>query len=181
MAGKRAFISFDYDHDNDLRNALVGQAKHPNSPFEIVDASVRGHLAGDWKEKVRHRIRRVDLVIVMCGEHAHKAEGVAVEVRLAQEEGKPYFLLRGYSDRTCSKPTTARSDDEMHEWTWDNLRRLIEGKTLTETVEELLSSPATWLVVGGIGLALWIGSRNRRNRSVGPRPSYPQARERRYL
>ena len=177
MSAKRAFISFDYDHDNDLRNALVGQAKYPNSPFQIVDASVRGHLSGDWKDKVRNRIRRADLVIVMCGEHVHRAEGVAVEVRLAQEEGKPYFLLRGHSDRACYKPMTARSDDEMHEWTWDNLRKLIEGKTLTETVEELLSSPATWLVVGGIGLALWIGSRNKRNRSVQPWPVYPHVRD----
>ena len=36
MTTKRAFISFDYDNDKDLRNALVGQAKYPNSPFEIV-------------------------------------------------------------------------------------------------------------------------------------------------
>ena len=51
MTMKRAFISFDFDHDNDLRNALVGQAKYPNSPFEIADASVRRHLRGDWKSK----------------------------------------------------------------------------------------------------------------------------------
>ena len=29
----RAFISFDFDHDDDLRNALVGQARYSNSPF----------------------------------------------------------------------------------------------------------------------------------------------------
>ena len=181
MAAKRTFISFDYDNDNDLRNALVGQAKYPNSPFGIVDASVRRHLRGDWEKQARNRIRGADLVIVICGEHTHEAEGVAAEVRLAQEEDKHYFLLRGHSDRACSKPTTARSDDEMHEWTWDNLRKLIEGKTLTDTVEELLSSPAAWLVVGGIGLALWIGNRNKRNRSVQPWPVYPHVRDRRYL
>ncbi len=186
MTAKRAFISFDFDHDDDLRNALVGQAKHPNSPFEIVDASVRKHLSGDWKEKARNRIRRADLVIVMCGEHAHKAEGVAAEVRLAQEEDKPYFLLRGHSDRVCTKPTTARSDDEMHEWTWDNLKKLIEGKTLVESV---LSHPAMWLVAG-TGLALWIARRNRRSLAmpgqfVGtpytqPWPRYSHVWERRY-
>ncbi len=110
MTAKRAFISFDYDNDDDLRNALVGQAKYPNSPFDIVDASVRRHLSGNWKKKVRNRIRRADHVIVMCGEHTHKAEGVAAEVKLAQEEDKPYFLLRGHSDGVCTKPTTARSE-----------------------------------------------------------------------
>ena len=173
MTMKRAFISFNFDHDNDLRNALVGQAKYPNSLFEIADASVRRHLRGDWEKQVRDRIKRADVVIVMCGEHTHKAEGVAIEVKIAQEEGKPYFLLRGHSDRVCTKPTAARSDDEMHEWTWDNLRKLIEGKTLAESVEELLNNPAMW-VVAGIGLALWIQSRNRRNRSVKPWPGYPR-------
>ena len=168
MNSKRTFISFDYDNDDDLRNALVGQAKYPNSPFEIVDASVRRHLSGDWKEKVRKRIRGADQVIVMCGEQTHNAEGVAAEVRLAQEENKPYFLLRGHSDRVCTKPTTAHGDDEMYDWTWDNLRKLIEGTTFTETVEKLLNSPATWLVVGGIALALWIQSRNRKNRLILP-------------
>ena len=74
MTTKRAFISFDFDHNDDLRNALVGQAKYPNSPFEFVDASVRRHLPGNWEEKVRNRIRRADLVIVMCGQHTHRAE-----------------------------------------------------------------------------------------------------------
>jgi hypothetical protein len=122
MTVKRAFISFDFDHDDDLRNALVGQAKYPNSPFEIVDASVRRHLPGDWERQVRRRIGRADLVIVMCGQYTHEAEGVAIEVKIAQEEGVEYFLLRGHSDRVCTKPATSRSDDELHEWTWDNLR-----------------------------------------------------------
>ena len=49
MTAKRTFNSFDYDQDDALRNALVGQAKYPNSPFEIVDASVRKHLRGNWE------------------------------------------------------------------------------------------------------------------------------------
>ena len=169
MTAKRTFISFDYDNDDNLRNALVGQAKYPNSPFDIVDASVRRHLSGNWKEKVRKRIQRSDHVFVMCGEHTHKAEGVAAEVKLAQEEDKPYFLLRGHKGRLCTKPTTARGDDEMHEWTWDNLRKLIEGKTLAESVEEWLNGPSPWLVLAGIGLALLIRSGNRRNRLDQPR------------
>ena len=166
---KRVFTSFDFDHDSDLRNALVGQAKYTNSPFEIVDASVRRHLRGDWERQVRNRIRKADLVIVICGERTHTAEGVAIEVGIAQEEGKAYFLLRGHKDRVCTKPMTARSNDQMYEWTWDNLRKLIEGKTLAESVEEWLNSPAPWLAAAGIGLALLIWSREQRNRLAQPR------------
>ena len=152
---KRAFISFDYDHDAELRDALKGQAKNSNSPFEIVDASVRRHLTGDWEKKVRNRIRRADLVIAICGKNTHKAEGVAAEVKMAQEEGKPYFLLNGRRDRICTKPTTALDSDEIHQWTWDNLRRLIEGRNFREWLE----TPTLWIIVAGVGLAFWILSK----------------------
>ena len=39
MAIKRAFISFAFDLDEDLRNLLAGQAKLPDSPFELTDAN----------------------------------------------------------------------------------------------------------------------------------------------
>ena len=93
MAGRRAFISFDFDHDEDLRNLLVGQAKNPDTPFEIADRSVKEAMTGAWREKVRGRIRGVDVVVVICGENTHTASGVSAELTLAKEEGKPYFLL----------------------------------------------------------------------------------------
>jgi len=127
MAKKRVFISFDFDHDEDLRNLLVGQAKNPDSPFDIADWSVKEHLTGDWKEKVRQRIRRTDLTIVICGEWTHTATGVAEELRITREEGKPYFLLWGRADKKCTKPKTALESDKIHKWTWDNLKKLIGG------------------------------------------------------
>jgi hypothetical protein len=127
MAKKRIFISFDFDHDEDLRNLLVGQAKNPDSPFELSDWSVKEPMTGDWKAKVRTRIRGVDQVLVICGEHTHTASGVAVELTIAQEEGKPYFLLWGRSGKNCTKPTSAKSSDKIYNWTWDNLKKLIGG------------------------------------------------------
>jgi hypothetical protein len=46
---------------------------------------------------------------------------------IAQDEGVTYFLLWGRSDKTCTKPTTARSTDKIYKWTWDNLKQLIGG------------------------------------------------------
>lgn len=127
MANKRAFISFDFDHDEDLRNLLAGQAMHPDTPFDFTDSSLKQHLTGDWKEKVRARIRNVDVVPVICGEYAHTAAGVAAELAIARELGKPYFLLWGRNGRTCTKPTSALSTDQIYKWTWDNLKSLIRG------------------------------------------------------
>lgn len=127
MAKKRVFVSFDYDNDARLKDLLVGQAKHEDSPFDLADWSIKEPMTGNWKEKARTRIRAVDVVCVLCGEKTHTAAGVAAELLLAQEEKKEYFLLRGYSDKTCTKPTTAKSSDKMYDWTWDNLKKLIGG------------------------------------------------------
>jgi hypothetical protein len=124
----RVFISFDYDHDQDLRTMLAGQAKNEGSPFEIADWSVKEAFAeSNWQEKVRKRIRQVGQVAVICGNHTDKATGVAAEVKIAQEEEKPYFLLSGRASGTNKKPATALAADKIYDWTWDNLKVLIAG------------------------------------------------------
>ena len=127
MVMKRTFISFDYDHDEELRDALVGQAKNPGSPFSIADWSVHEPFDSKWRQRVRDRIRRTDLTIVICGEHTHTAKGVAAEVTITREEGKPYFLLWGRPQKTCTKPLMALSSDKIYKWSWENLRKLIAG------------------------------------------------------
>lgn len=124
---KRAFISFDIDHDEGTKVMLAGQAKLPDSPFEFKDNSVKSHLTGDWREKVRRRMDNVDVVIVLCGTHTHTATGVADELTIAKEKKKPYFLLAAYSDKPCTKPKSASSSDKLYKWTWRNLKILING------------------------------------------------------
>jgi len=123
----RAFIAFDYDHDSNMRDLLVGQSKHSDTPFEIHDWSVKKPFTGDWKEKVRERIRKTDVVIVLCGQYTHLATGVAAELEIAREEKKPYFLLRAYKERTCYSPSSASYTDKIYDWTWANLKSLIQG------------------------------------------------------
>ena len=127
MASKRAFISFDFDHDEDLRNLLVGQSRHPDSPFNIADWSVKEPFVGDWKAKVRRRIRATHLTIVICGQYTNTANGVAEELKISREESHPYFLLHGRNGKNCTKPTTALPSDKIYDWTWENLRLLIAG------------------------------------------------------
>lgn len=127
MSTKSAFISFDYDHDNDLRGNLVAQAENPESPFSITDWSVRERISERRRQVVRDRISRADLVIVICGEHTHDAPGVTAELTIAREEGKPYFLLKGRRRKTCTRPRSALRTDVIHPWRWDTLRRLING------------------------------------------------------
>lgn len=127
IAKKNAFISFDYDHDLDLKNLLVGQAKNPDTPFDIKDMSIKYAISQDWKDKARTQIKGCDVVIVICGEYTNSASGVTAELSIAQEENVPYFLLCGRSDKTCVKPIGASLSDSICNWTWENLKALING------------------------------------------------------
>lgn len=125
---KRVFISFDVDHDEGTKKALAAQAELSDSPFNFKDASVKEHLTGDWKEKIRRRMVNIDVVIILCGEKTHTASGVAAELQIAKEKGKSYFLLAAYADKSCTKPTSANSGDKLYKWTWPNLKTLINGE-----------------------------------------------------
>ena len=127
MQKKRAYISFDFDHDSDLKALLVGQAKNPDSPFDIIDMSIKEVISDNWKASARRRIKSCDVVIVICGKYTNLASGVSAEVRIAQEENVPYFLLAGRADSQAVKPLAARSSDKVYRWTWENLGLLIRG------------------------------------------------------
>lgn len=124
---KRVFISFDIDHDEGTKKMLANQAKLADSPFDFKDNSVKDHLTGDWKQKVWQRMDNVDVVIILCGTKTHTATGVAAELSIAKEKKKPYFLLAAYSDKNCTKPTSASASDKVYNWTWPNLKTLING------------------------------------------------------
>ena len=127
MARQKVFVSFDFDNDLTIKMFLVNQSKLEDTPFDIWDSSVKEHMDGDWVAKVKAKIRNVDVVCVLCGEKTHTAKGVAIELQIAKDMGKPYFLLKGYKERTCTKPTTATTADKMYDWTWENLKTLIHG------------------------------------------------------
>jgi hypothetical protein len=121
---QRVFVSFDYDHDNDLKNLLIGQARNPDSPFEVEDWSIKV-ASPTWRDEARNRISRSDQVIVLCGQHTNTATGVNVELDIARELRVPYFLLAGRSGAV--RPTSAAKDDKLYRWTWPNLKALIAG------------------------------------------------------
>ncbi len=127
MAKTKVFMSFDYDHDELLKTFLIGQSKNEDSPFSLADWSIKEHIDDNWKAHARRRIRSVDVVCIICGRHTDTATGVSAEVRIAQEEGVPYFLLAGYSEGVNVKPRAAKSTDKLYRWTWPNLKSLIGG------------------------------------------------------
>ncbi len=106
---------------------LIGQSRHPRSPFYISDESIK-QASRRWKSEARTRIRRADMVIVICGLQTHRAVGVTTEIDIARAEGKPDALLRGRRRGWVRRPRGAWFWETMHDWTWDNLRVMTTGK-----------------------------------------------------
>lgn len=120
---KRAFVSFDFDHDRVLKDFVVGQARLPDSPFDIFDHSLKEAAPErDWVNKARSAIRRAEIVLVIAGTQTYRARGVLQEVAIAREEAVPIVQIIGYKDRDCpSVPDAGR----VYAWTWDNLKKLL--------------------------------------------------------
>jgi hypothetical protein len=45
MAKKPVFVCFDFDNDKTLKDFIIGQSKHTDSPFEVIDCSLKGSRA----------------------------------------------------------------------------------------------------------------------------------------
>jgi hypothetical protein len=125
MQKLKVYICFDYDNDRDIKGSLVAQSKLIDSPFEIVDMSIKEAIDEKWKVAARTKIKACDLVVVLCGRHTSSAVGVSAELSITQEEQIPYFLLCGKKDGKVEKPLNAKKSDVINRWSWNNLKSLI--------------------------------------------------------
>ncbi len=124
MNKRKVYICFDYDHDKDIKESLVAQAKLNDLPFEIIDMSIQAPIDENWKKEARLRIKKCEHVIVLCGKSTSSALGVAAELTIVQEEKIPYFLLKGRKGPGVEKPKNAKTTDEIHSWKWKSIIKL---------------------------------------------------------
>ena len=124
MAKKRVFVSFDFDNDKTLKDLIIGQARLPDSPFEVADHSLKeAQPQRDWEEKARRAIGRAEVFIVMLGPNTRRASGVLKEVKMANDLMKSRFQIVGYKNGTTdwAVPDGGRT----YRWDWDNLKKLL--------------------------------------------------------
>jgi hypothetical protein len=123
MAKKPVFVSFDFDNDRVLKDFIVGQSKHSDSPFDVIDHSLKEAAPErDWADKARRAIKRSEIVLVMVGEKTHKAPGVLREVSMARDEDKKIVQIIGYKDGNYKPVPDA---GRLYAWSWDNLKKLL--------------------------------------------------------
>ena len=122
MAKKKVFISFDFDNDLVLKELIVGQEKLADSPFEVVDTSLKEAAPmKSWEDKARAAVQRSDLVIVMLGAKTATASGVLKEVAFAREAG---VLIAQIIGNKGTNPTPVPNAGRVYAWDWDNLATL---------------------------------------------------------
>jgi len=122
MAKKRVFVSFDYDNDRVLKEFIIGQSRLPDSPFAVVDCSMKEAAPQrDWERVAEGKIAGADLVVVMVGRNTYRAPGVAKEVAMARRHGVKIVQMIGYQDGNY---TAVANAGRLYLWSWDNLKRL---------------------------------------------------------
>ena len=123
MVKKRAFISFDYDNDKVLKDFIIGQAKKPDSPFEVIDWSMKeAALQANWEQEAERRIKNVEVMIVMVGQKTYCASGVLKEVRITRKHNKKIVQIIGYRDGKYRQVPEA---GVLYSWNWDNLKKIL--------------------------------------------------------
>ena len=137
------FVSFDYDNDLDLKNMIIAQSRLSDSPFDISDFSMKEAAPQRyWRGEARTRIERCSVVLVLCGENTRRAKGVSEEIKIAQELGKPYFLIRGYPDRRCERPAVVPRT-KMYAWTWENLKEIVNNPRTFNSRRPMMPQPVS--------------------------------------
>lgn len=123
MTKTRVFVSFDFDNDRVLKDFILGQAKLPDSPFDVVDHSLKEAAPEkDWERKAKAAIERSEIVLVMVGARTHKAHGVLKEVAMAREAGVKIVQIIGYK---TGDYTPVPNAGRLYAWSWDNLKKLL--------------------------------------------------------
>jgi hypothetical protein len=128
MANPRAFISFDYDHNETSRRLFVGQAKEDSpTPFVVEDWSSKENLPEDeWEELISGKINGCHLMIVLVGQSMGSASGVAMEIGFAKEGNVPFFgVYVDGADKESTLPT-GLARGRVISWKWPNIASAID-------------------------------------------------------
>lgn len=127
MADPRAFISFDFDHDQTQRVLFAGQIKNSNTPFSVQDWSSKEDLPqAEWERLLRAKIGKCHLAIVLVGRSMGSATGVAKEIRFAKDQNVPFFGVYVDGAGTSSTLPTGLARSRTIKWDWDNIAAAVD-------------------------------------------------------
>lgn len=128
MADPRAFVSFDFDHNEAEKNLFTGQAKKDSpTPFTIQDWSSKSSLPqAQWERQVKEKINKSNMVIVLVGKTMASATGVVKEISMAKDQDVRFFgVYVGGAGKTSNLPN-GLVRDRMTSWNWKSVADAID-------------------------------------------------------
>ena len=124
MSKTPVFISFDFDNDKKLKDFIIGQSRLSDSPFEVIDYSMKEAAPErNWEIEAEKRIKRAKIVLVMVGPETYKAQGVLKEVNIARKHDKKIVQIIGYKDGNYEPVPNA---GHLYKWNWENLKKILQ-------------------------------------------------------
>jgi hypothetical protein len=120
MSDPRAFVSFDFDHNETSRNLFVGQAKKDSpTPFTVQDWSSRKTLPeAQWEALIKSRIAATNMYIVVVDRSMSSATGVVKEIAMAKEVAVPLFGVYVDGAGTVSALPAGLPRNRTIRWDW---------------------------------------------------------------
>lgn len=147
MAEPRAFISFDFDHNETEKTLFVGQSKNSKTPFSIQDWSAKSAMAqSEWVAIVKDKINKCNMLIVLVGKTMASATGVAKEIKMAKDQNVPVFGVYVDGTNSSSNLPAGLQRNRTISWDWEDIASAInqmmgegeKGRTKNE------KSPCCW-------------------------------------
>ena len=135
MVDPRAFLSFDYDHNQVQKNLFAGQchSKSP-TPFTVSDWSSKTSLPqAQWEALIKKKINQTNMLIVLVGRSMGTATGVVKEIAMAKVQDVPVFGIYVDGAGTSSTLPTGLQRNRTMAWTWGTVAAAVrqmmnEGK-----------------------------------------------------
>lgn len=127
MADPRAFISFDFDHNETEKNLFVGQSKNSRTPFSIQDWSAKLSMPQDeWEEIVEGKIKKCNMLIVLVGKYMASSVGVKKEIKMAVNNNVPIFGVYVDGANSSSNLPDGLVRSRVIAWDWDKIADKID-------------------------------------------------------
>ena len=127
MADPRAFISFDFDHDETEKNLFVGQSKNSKTPFSIEDWSAKSSMPqSEWEALIKEKINKCNMLIVLSGQTMASATGVSKEITMAKDQDVPIFGVYVDGANSSSNLPKGLQRNRTISWNWDSIANAVD-------------------------------------------------------
>jgi CHASE2 domain-containing sensor protein len=128
MADPRAFVSFDFDHNQTAKNLFAGQAKSDSpTSFTVQDWSSKSILPqATWEAVIKKKIGATNMCIVLVGTTMASATGVAKEIAMAKEQDVPVFGVYVDGATSISTLPVGLVRSRTVAWDWGKIAAMVD-------------------------------------------------------